>query len=167
VESIDPLTWLPTRPRFERRLAQAVRGLGRSRRVLALLLIDLDRLAQVNAALGRELGDRVLREAAARMARALPAGTVLSRLESVDFAVVREVRDLADAAAQAAKLLERCREPYVIDCVAVAVTMSIGIALAASAEEKPAELVARAERALFEAKIRGRDRFYPGGAIPP
>jgi diguanylate cyclase (GGDEF)-like protein len=166
LEAIDPLTWLPTRRRFERRLAQALRGLSRSRRTLAVLLLDLDRLEHVNATLGSGLGDRIVREAAARMARALPAGTALSRLESDDFAVVREVRDLAEAAGQAAALLARCREPYVIDCVAVTVTMSIGIALSASPEETSAQVLARAERALFEAKVRGRDRFYPGAATP-
>lgn len=161
---LDPLTWLPTRKPFESRLARAVRGIERSRRVLALLLVDLDRMKEVNATVGRDFGDRILREAAVRLARAMPAGAALSRLQSDDFAAFLEVADLASAAGHAAALLERCREPYVIDCLAVKVTASIGIALCASHAEQPASLLARAERALFEAKIRGRDGFYPGGA---
>jgi diguanylate cyclase (GGDEF)-like protein len=132
---------------------------------LALLLIDLDRMDNVNAALGRDFGDRILREAAGRMARTLGASATLSRLESDDFAAFFEVTDLAAAAKHAAALLERCRDPYVIDCLAVTVTVSIGIALHAPDGEGPAALLARAERALNQAKIRGRDRFYPGA--PP
>ena len=164
VHSLDPLTWLPTRGGFESCLARAVRNIGRTRSVLALLAIDLDHLDGVNAALGHEFGDRIVREAAARMARALAPDAVLARLESDDFAAFLEVRNLAHAANQAALVLERCREPYVIDCLAVTATASIGIALCASAAEDTASLMARAERALVEAKIRGRDGFYPGAA---
>jgi diguanylate cyclase (GGDEF)-like protein len=162
LHALDPLTWLPNRSLLETRLASALRGLRLKRGALALFLVDLDRMAQVNATFGHHLGDRVLREAAARLARALDAGAVLARLESDDFAAFLEVADLAGAARQAAALLERCRAPYVIDCLAIEVTASIGIALCASRAEHPASVLARAERALFEAKIRGRDCFYPG-----
>jgi diguanylate cyclase (GGDEF)-like protein len=163
LHTLDPLTWLPNRSLFEARLASALRGVRLKRGALALFLIDLDRMAQVNATLGHDLGDRILREAAARLARALDAFAVLARLESDDFAAFLEVADLAGAARQAAALLKGCREPYVIDCLAVNVTASIGIALCPSHED-PASVLARAERALFEAKIRGRDCFYPGAA---
>jgi diguanylate cyclase (GGDEF)-like protein len=164
LHALDPLTWLPNRSLFEARLASAVRCAHRPRSVLALLLVDLDRLAETNEMLGRACGDRVLREAAARLARALDGGAMLSRLQSDDFAAFLEVADLAAAAKRAAALLKSCREPYVIDCLAVTVTASIGIALCSSPAEDPASLLARAERALFQAKIRGRDCFYPGAA---
>jgi diguanylate cyclase (GGDEF)-like protein len=164
LHALDPLTWLPNRSLFEARLANAIRCAPRPRSVLALLLIDLDRLAETNETLGRDFGDRVLRETAVRLARTLDAGAVLSRLQSDDFAAFLEVADLTAAAKHAAALLERCREPYIVDCLAVTVTASIGIALCSSPAEDPASLLARAERALFQAKIRGRDCFYPGAA---
>jgi diguanylate cyclase (GGDEF)-like protein len=122
------------------------------------------RIERVNATLGRDMGDRMLREAAARMARALSPGATLARLGSGDFAAFMDVGNLADAAKQAGALLERCREPYVIDCLAVTVTASIGISLYPSHAGDAITLMQRAERALFQAKIRGRDCFYPGGA---
>ena len=164
--ALDPLTWLPNRVLFEARLVRAVRNIERRGGSLALLLIDLDRMEQVNATLGRDFGDRILREAARRMARTLHAGASLARLQSDDFAAFFEVEDLAAAAKQAARLLERCREPYVVDCLALTVTASIGIALHERDADGPAALLARAERALNQAKIRGRDRFYPGAAVP-
>jgi diguanylate cyclase (GGDEF)-like protein len=164
LHALDPLTWLPNRSLFDARLKTAVGCAHRQRNVLALLLIDLDRLAETNETLGRGFGDRVLREAAVRLARALGAGAMLSRLQSDDFAAFLEVADLSAAAKQATALLDRCRKPYVVDCLAVTVTASIGIALCPSRAEDPASVLARAERALFEAKIRGRDCFYPGAA---
>lgn len=160
--ALDPLTWLPNRVLFEARLVGAVRDVQRRRGSLALLLIDLDRMELVNATLGRDLGDRILREAAARMARALGPGAMLARLESDDFAAFMDVPDLAGALKQAAVLLELCGQPYVVECVAAIVTVSIGIALHPRDADDPATLFARAERALNKAKIRGRGRFDPG-----
>ena len=154
--ALDPLTWLPNRVLFEARLVGAVRDVQRRRGNLALLLIDLDRMEAVNASLGRDLGDRILREAARRMARGLGAGAMLARLQSDDFAAFFEVTDAAAALKQAAVLLEALGEPYAI------VTVSIGIALHPRDADDPATLLERAERALYQAKVRGRDRFYPG-----
>jgi len=159
---LDPLTWLPNRMLFEARLVRAVRDVQRRRGTLALFLIDLDRMDQVNATLGRDLGDRILREAAARMARALGPGAMLARLESDDFAAFIEVADAAAALKQAALLLEACGAPHVVECLAAIVTVSIGMALHPRDADDPATLLARAERALYQAKVRGRDRFYPG-----
>src|SRR6185295_6968388 len=105
---LDPLTWLPNRSLFEARLASAIRCAQRPRSVLAVLLIDLDRLTEINETLGREVGDRVLREAAVRLARALEAGAMLARLQADDFAAFLEVADLAGAAVQARALLKHC-----------------------------------------------------------
>ena len=159
--ALDPLTWLPNRVLFEARLVSALRDAQRRRGSLALLLIDFDRMEAVNASLGRDFGDRILREAAARMARGLGPGALLARLESDDFAAFFEVADAAAAMKQAAVLLEVCGQPYVLDCLAAIVTVSIGIALHPRDADDPATLFARAERALNEAKIRGRDRVYP------
>jgi diguanylate cyclase (GGDEF)-like protein len=162
--NLDLLTWLPNRVLFEARLVRAVRDVQRRRGLLALLLIDLDRMEAVNASLGRDFGDRILREAAARMARGLGPGAMLARLQSDDFASFFEVPDPEAAVKQAAALLELCGQPYVLDCIAAIVTVSIGIALHPRDADDPATLLARAERALNEAKIRGRDRSYPGAS---
>ena len=162
----DPLTWLPNRILFEARLVRAVRDLQRRRGTLALLLLDIDRTGEANAVLGFDLGDRILHELAARIARVLGDEATVARLQSDDFAAFFEVREFAAATKQAVALLERCREPYVVDCLAVKVTASIGIALHWQDGDGPAALFARAERALNEAKIRGRDRFYPDVTQP-
>jgi len=165
--AVDPLTGLPTRKAFAWRLAHALRQIDRSRAVLALLHMDLDRMASVNAILGGELGNRVVQVAAERMTRALPGSATLGRLQSDDFAAFLQVSDLGQAVDHAVAVLEHCRAPYIIECLSMKATVSIGIALCASPAESPASLMARAKRALMEAKMRGGDGLYPGAAIRP
>jgi diguanylate cyclase (GGDEF)-like protein len=163
---LDPLTWLPDRAAFEGRLAQAVSAIRRPRTALALALIDLDRIEDVNRTVGREIGDRLLHESAARMARVLGPSATLSCFGGDDFAAFMQVGDLEDAMQHAVKLLTRCREPFVIDCLSINVTASIGIALYPTHADNAADLMQRAERALFEAKTRGRNCLYPGPTSP-
>lgn len=165
--------WLGNRSLFQSRLERAIAGARASCSALALLHIDLDRIGEVNHVLGRELGDRVLFDASDRIARAVGPCIALGRLAPDDFAALIEVQDLDGAKKIAAAVLQHCRAPYVIDCVTVAVTASIGIGLYPALARDAASLLESAQLALFRAKIAGRDCFYPGGAtcsggtVPP
>ena len=156
--------WLGNRKLFETRVERAIAGARASRSTMALLLIDLDRIGHVNHVLGRELGDRVLSDAAVRIAGALGPCAALGRLAADDFAALVEVRDLDAAKNLAASILECCRTPYVVDCITVSVTASIGIGLYPAQARDAASLLESAQLALFRAKVAGRDCFYPGGA---
>lgn len=137
------------------------------------MYVDLDRIGQVNHAMGQELGDWLLGEAATRIARAFGPRAVRARLAADDFFGLVEVADFDAAAKLAERLLEQCRQPYIIDCLTVTVTASIGFALFPSHSEDAAALLGRAEFALYRAKIAGRNCCYPGGAtcsggiVPP
>lgn len=159
---LDPITWLPGRKAFEERLAQALRaGAGRA---LAVLLIDIDRMRGLNDRLGRELGNHVLREAAARIARALGSRVPLARLENDDFAAFAAGADLDAAMALANAVLQACRVPYVLGCVSMRATVSIGIALYPSDARSCVGLLACAEDALYRARTGGGDRCFAGSA---
>ena len=159
---LDPLTWLPGRKTFDERLAQALRaGAGRA---LAVLLIDLDGMRGVNDLIGRELGNQVLREAAARIARALGAGVPLARLENDDFAAFAAGADLEAAVGLAHAVLQECRVPYVLGCVSVRATASIGVALYPSDARSCVGLLACAKDALYRARTGGGDRCFAGSA---
>jgi len=158
--ALDPLTWLPNQQLFRARLDQVLAA-SRVPRV-ALLHIDLDRFRDVNDLLGHDTGDQVLREAAARIARAFPSGALLGHFGGDDFAVAIEASELARAARLARALLEACREPFVVDCLSLRLTASIGIALHSKQAPDAAGLIANACYALYRAKVAGRDRCYPG-----
>ena len=120
-----------------------------------LLLIDIDHFKAINDQHGHLVGDGVITQVAAELARVLPPGTPLFRYGGEEFAVM-----LADAGADAgAQLAERLRE-----AVAQArfdgqhVTVSIGVALWQRGQGSVATALDRADRALYEAKDAGRNR---------
>ena len=161
--TLDSLTGLPGRPAFEQRLADALRRAG-PHGTLAVMAVDIDRMHAVNGLLGRDLGDRVLREAAARMARALGPGVPLARLHEDDFAAFAVVEHRAAAAKLAQAVVEACRAPYVVGCISVNATASVGVALWPADAADLGELLQRAEDALQSAKLLGGNRAFPGDA---
>ena len=160
--ALDPLTWLPNQALFRARL-ESVLAVRRPR--VALLHIDLDRFQDVNDLLGHDTGDQVLRQAAARIARAFPKGALLGHLGGDDFAALIEAAELVQAMRVARALLDACREPFVVDCLALTITASVGIALHPGRAPDASGLIAHACYALYRAKIGGRDRCYPGRTL--
>lgn len=160
--ALDPLTWLPNQELFRARLAQRLAA-GEARQV-ALMHMDLDRFQDVNDLLGYEAGDAVLREAAARIARTLPKETLLGHFGGDDFAAVVQAAEVACAARLARTLLDACRQPFLVDCLSLRVTASVGIALPSGPAPDAAGLIAHAAYALHRAKVAGRDRCFPSRA---
>lgn len=161
VATLDPLTWLPNQELFRARLGQVLRSGQR----VALLHIDLDWFQDVNDLLGPDTGDVVLREAAARIARALPKGALLGHLGGDDFAAAVEAAEPAHAARLARVLLDACRQPFVVDCLSLRLTVSVGMAFSTGRAPDAAGLIAHACSALYRAKVAGRDRCYPGRVL--
>jgi len=158
--TLDPLTWLPNRALFRSRLERILLAAEPAR--VALLHLDLDRFGDVNELLGPDAGDAVLREAAARIARASPRGALLGHLGGDDFAALIEAAELAQAARAARCLIDACRAPFLVDCLSLRLTASVGIALHSGRPPDAAGLIAHACSALYRAKVGGRDRCYPG-----
>jgi diguanylate cyclase (GGDEF)-like protein len=158
--ALDPLTWLPNHALFRARVEQVLAAGSQPR--VALLHLDLDRFRDVNDLLGDDTGDLVLREAAARLSRFCPRRALLGYLGGDDFAALVEAAELPHAARLARALVEACREPFVVDCLSLRLTASVGFALYSSRAPNAASLIAHAGDALFRAKVAGRDRCYPG-----
>jgi diguanylate cyclase (GGDEF)-like protein len=156
-------TWSTNRVLFQSHVERVIARTRGSRKQLALMYLDLDRIGQVNHAMGREFGDQVLAQAAARLELAFGQRALVARVAADDFAALMELEGLEAAAQLAEGLLARCREPYVVDCVALKVTASIGFSLFPAHADNAPGLLQRAERALYRAKIAGRDCYYPGG----
>lgn len=155
----DPLTRLPNRNLFEDRLAQAVASAERRGAGFALLYIDIDRFKHINDTWGHDAGDRALREAAARMAGALRRSDTLARLGGDEFAAILEdVADDADAREIAGKLVASCAECLHLDGISLHFTLSVGIGVYPRDGCDPLTLLKRADRAMYRAKVQGRNR---------
>jgi diguanylate cyclase (GGDEF)-like protein len=144
----DPLTGLPNRALLGDRLAHAVAGAGRNPNSVAVLFVDLDDFKTVNDSYGHGAGDRVLVEAAARMAASVRSGDTLGRWGGDEFLVIAERLESADAAAELAERLAASLElPISIGDVHVAVGLTVGVAFATPGQS-PEELVGRADQSL-------------------
>ncbi|WP_198287080.1 diguanylate cyclase domain-containing protein [Frankia sp. QA3] len=172
--SRDPLTGLPNRSAFRSRLAEVAssrrdeRGEDGERddtsdtqpekRRFAVLFIDLDHFKPVNDTYGHDVGDQVLTIVAMRLGAAVRVDDSVARLGGDEFAVIVPHGDEAYLADLADRILHSVRQP--INCRGTDITISatIGGALSAVDVEDPTTAVRAADRAMYEAKRRGRNR---------
>ncbi len=150
----DELTDLPNR----RRLDQRIGWLASAREMPALaglLLADLDRFKELNDTLGHHAGDLLLRSAGERFAE-LPGLDLVARLGGDEFAfVVTGEERRARLSAAASALHAALERPFAIDGFDVHVRASIGGALYGVDGEDAAELLQRADVAMYKAKEAG------------
>jgi diguanylate cyclase (GGDEF)-like protein len=142
----DALTALPNRTLFHDRVEQALRHAPRERSCVAVMVMDLDRLKEVNDTLGHESGDRLLVEVGQNLLRPLRAADTVARLGGDEFGVLAP--DLAcadDALALAERLRDAVGEPQRIAGLEVEVDASIGIALFPRDGEDVETLLRRAD----------------------
>lgn len=130
----------------------------------ALVVIDPQRLAVINHALGHRTGDRVLRELGDRLAQVVAKGGFVARLSGDEFAVALSSpaadpdSALADAKTRVATLRERLAEPMQVGGNALALTTRMGLATFASAHGDADALLRQAYAALHEARRHHQDQ---------
>jgi diguanylate cyclase (GGDEF)-like protein len=141
----DPLTGLANRRAWDQALADAVAVPGGP---LCVVLLDLDHFKGFNDEHGHPAGDRLLREVAAAWREAVRDGDFLARIGGDEFAAILPACHLD----QAHQVAERMRQ-----AVPLGGSASIGLA-GWNGGEDAAALIARADRALYDAKAGARDR---------
>jgi diguanylate cyclase (GGDEF)-like protein len=154
----DALTGLANRRRFMQVLHEAVtRRYGG--RVLAVVLVDLDRFKLINDGIGHGAGDQVLVAVARRLESAIRAGDTAARLGGDEFAVVCPDLDSERVAHGIAERIARAvNGVYELDRHRHHVTGSIGVAVATGHATTAPELLRNADVAMYQAKQRGRAR---------
>jgi two-component system cell cycle response regulator len=157
----DELTGLANRRHGAHALERAVALAVRHGHALALARIDLDRFKAINDTHGHQAGDEVLAEVAHRLAEAVRGGDELARWGGDEFVAILPATDRAGALRAA----ERMRAAVAVTPVEVRgaqVPVTISVGWAHWVGDTPDDLLARADRALYEAKDVGRDTVRPG-----
>ncbi len=161
----DQLTGLLNRREFDRLLIEEVDRSRRFGRPFALVLGDIDHFKSVNDRHGHQAGDVVLREVAARLTGELRSVDRLARFGGEEMAMILMETDRATAletARRAGAALER--SPIAAgDGVSLRTTMSFGVAVMPQDADSAEALVAAADKALYAAKARGRNRTVAAG----
>ncbi len=159
----DGLTGVANRRRFDELLLVEWRRAMRVEGALALIMADIDHFKAYNDTYGHQAGDDTLKEVAYALQDSVQrAGDVLSRYGGEEFAIILPGM-LLDEAARLAEALRNGVESRKIRHAPIAespyVTVSLGVAsFQAARDVSPGELVAAADRALYTAKRRGRNR---------
>ena len=156
----DSLTGLPNRMLFNERLHHGLTDARRRGRLVALMLLDLDRFKVVNDTMGHEAGDSLLREIAARLKHSIRDSDTVSRLGGDEFALVfADVGEIKHVAQLAQKVLSQFAAPATIGGHEVFIGASIGIALYPADTEDADSLLKFADSAMYHAKESGRANY--------
>lgn len=124
----DYLTGLANRPEFERAIDRAVAAAERHKRRLALMMIDLDNLKDINDTYGHHVGDEAIRVLAAELQRAVRATDTCGRLGGDEFGVAMPDADERDAREVGIRVREALEHLNRTTKLPVPVEFSIGIA---------------------------------------
>jgi diguanylate cyclase (GGDEF)-like protein len=151
----DPLTGLGNHRHFHERLREEMQDARRSRRRLALCLVDVDDFKLVNDRFGHPAGDRVLAEIATRLRQ----GGESFRLGGDEFAVLLPGVTEESARRTATSIVERIAA-LELDVIG-SVTVSAGVAVADPARPDQGDLIRRADGALYTAKQNGKNAVGP------
>ena len=168
----DALTGLPNRRLFHDRVEQAILRARRQGERVAVMIIDLDRFKEVNDTLGHHSGDLLLGEVARRLRGTLRESDTVARLGGDEFAVLLPgVRDASAAEGVALLLGDAISEPIALEGLSLDTEASIGIALFPEHGQDVADLLARADLAMYTAKAESlshslygseQDDYHPG-----
>ena len=146
---MDPLTGRLDRSFLEIRLRELLQGAQTSNRQFALLFIDLDNFKEVNDRHGHLVGDRVLREAARRLAACVGKDDAVVRYGGDEFVVlVENVSDATELEALVAGIRKTIAAPITLPEGEVRLSVSMGAAVSSPEYRTPDEVIAAADRAM-------------------
>jgi diguanylate cyclase len=152
----DPLTGLFNRAAFRRRLDNAMAKRS-GREIVAVLYIDLDRFKEVNDGFGHHAGDTLLCKVTERLRELVDSDVTISRLGGDEFAlIVENKRDEADIVMLGDEISRQLAQPFDLGDVEASIGGSVGMAIAPTDAQDAAELVRRADIAMYRVKESGR-----------
>jgi diguanylate cyclase (GGDEF)-like protein/PAS domain S-box-containing protein len=164
IASIDGLTKIANRRCFDKTLESEWRRMARYKQPLSLILCDIDFFKLYNDTYGHQGGDECLKAVAEILARnARRGGDLAARYGGEEFAVILPRTDAQGAIRVAELILSDLKAraiPHAGSKVSKFVTVSMGVAIAVFDNQiSIEELIGDADRALYQAKLEGRDRI--------
>ncbi len=157
----DALTGLPNRIRLMDRVAHALDRTTRTRAIVALLFLDLDRFKIVNDSLGHAAGDRLLYAVAERLRRAVRPGDTIARFGGDEFVVLCEdLNGPGEAEIVVGRIHAALETPVSLEGHEIVPSASIGVAVSRTPDDSPDRLLRDADAAMYRAKAEGRGHVH-------
>ena len=160
----DSLTGLPNRAGFRELFQAAILSARPERQPLALLLLGIGNLHEINGTLGYQQGDLLLQALAQRLVHDPHEGQLVARIGEAEFVLLLPASDAPHAVRTAKQLGKALRQSIDVAGLSIELDASIGIALFPGHGADADTVIRRARVALFEARRGGRDHvvFNPG-----
>ena len=156
----DILTGLPNRNQLAARVGQAIRMAQRYHEMSAICFIDVDGFKAVNDSLGHRAGDEVLKTIAFRAGQLVREEDVLLRQGSDEFILIFNRLPAAGVVdVLLTRIIEAAHQPIETSAGEARVSLSIGVAMCCDGARSEAELIANADKAMYEAKQRGKNCY--------
>jgi diguanylate cyclase (GGDEF)-like protein/PAS domain S-box-containing protein len=156
----DALTGLPNRTLLQDRLTKALASARRQKGKVALLFLDLDQFKTINDSLGHSFGDLFLQAVAERLKRFAREQDTVARVGGDEFVIVlTAVKDVADAAVAAERIMNAMTAACVIQGRSLSISCSVGISISPEHGTDCETLIKNADAAMYCAKQGGRNRF--------
>lgn len=162
--SYDELTGLYNRRELDRRLGEGVNHFRRYNHPMALVMLDVDHFKIINDSYGHQAGDEVLRRLGALLRASVREVDLTARYGGEELAIILPEVTGRQAFVMAERLRRRIGgqtftlTPEKQQPVQMAITVSLGVAALPEDAESPSALIDAADRCLYEAKRRGRNR---------
>jgi len=154
---MDGLTQLANRAYFDEKLLEMLKLRQQHNDIFSLMLVDVDNFKEVNDKYGHQAGDRILKGVAFNLRSALRESDFVARFGGDEFAILL-YRHNVKSAVEVANMLCTAQQGsrFLLDGVNIKVTLSIGVT-AADAEDTAQTLLKRADQALYQVKLEGRN----------
>jgi len=160
----DSLTGLPNRALFQESLEHALSMAQRRHERLAVLFIDLDGFKKINDTHGHQSGDVVLKTVASRLLALVRKSDLVARFAGDEFMVLLNNANQKKVNIVAHKLISEISASIVIADRTLEVTASIGIAVYPESGTTAAQIMAKADTAMYHCKQEGKNRIMVDGA---
>lgn len=148
----DELTGLPNRLSVAERLQHLIPHVLAHGEPISLLLLDLIDIERVRASFGEDIGDTVLQESGRRLVGFVGREDMVARSAAGQFLIVARNCDETGARALARRLIQSVRSGMVLNAVSINLDARVGMCVYPLHGDQPAELLRRADTALFYAK---------------
>jgi diguanylate cyclase (GGDEF)-like protein len=149
----DTLTELPNRVLLIDRLEQIISATSLEKNLIAVMILDIDRFKDINDTLGHNTGDRVIRQVAYSLRKAIPEPNTVARLDGNEFAIVLEKVGTKE---NTGKLIHKIKEvlhtPMKLEGVRLSIEVSFGLTFYPDHGKSAQILIQRAEVAMYQAK---------------